>query len=90
MLLTSGKTPDQTKEQVIGMFSFCPALKEVVWMSPVIRHYCTIVPFHFHFHFRFHSIAKLCLLELHLRLVWLHLQICTNFLKLKCVHTQYC
>ena len=51
MLLTAGKTPDQTKEQVIG---FCPALQKVVWMRPVIRHYCTIVPFHFHFNFHFH------------------------------------
>ena len=41
--------PDQAQEQVIGTFSFCPTLKEGVWVSPV--HYLarvSISVFHLH------------------------------------------
>jgi len=58
LLLTRGEMPDQAQEQVIGWictFSFCPTIKEGVWVSPVhYRARVSISVFHFHFHFHFH------------------------------------
>jgi len=43
--------PDQAREQVVGMFSFCPTLREVVWVHPVVQSSDYTLPYKLPFQF---------------------------------------